>query len=115
MQAAPLDMLERWSFDWDARTQTLRRVLAACNTCACVSRLDLPSTPKVRVAESIKHLGKVRGMRRKEAEAHIYEAEELRRQMSEAGEWALDLGLLTRNGLMVSRSRQGRNVSRASA
>lgn len=96
-----LEAHERWSYDDNTGTQTLRRLICLCTPCHLVTHLG-HATITGRSDEALAHLREVTGMSPSEVSRHVDEAGRLWTERS-ARHWALDLRILTDAGVTLRR------------
>ncbi|WP_116451505.1 DUF5710 domain-containing protein [Blastococcus litoris] len=94
-----LEAHERWEYDEDTHTQTLRRLIALCWSCHRATHFGFAEVTGTS-AEAKAHLRAVNGWSVGQADAHIDQARALWERRS-AHEWRLDLGILTNAGIKV--------------
>lgn len=108
-----LEAHERWTYQEDTRTQTLRRLICLCSDCHTVTHYGYAQVRGVE-AQAFAHLRAVTGMTAAEARAHIAAAFALWQQRS-AAVWHLDLGILTHAGITVTPPPEAADRPRAAA
>ena len=94
-----LEAHERWEYDENTYTQTLRRLIALCWSCHRATHFGFAEVTGTS-AEAKVHLRAVNGWSAGEADAHIDRAFALWERRS-AHEWRLDLSILTNAGIKV--------------
>ncbi|SNR79724.1 DUF5710 domain-containing protein [Blastococcus mobilis] len=92
-----LEAHERWEYDEDSFTQTLRRLIALCWSCHRATHFGFAEVTGAS-AEAKAHLRAVNGWSAGESDAHIDRAFALW-EMRSAHEWRLDLSILTNAGI----------------
>ncbi|WP_414989805.1 DUF5710 domain-containing protein [Aeromicrobium sp.] len=90
---------ERWHYDNESRTQSLKRLVCLCTDCHSAAHFGLAEL-KGKRDEALEHLIAVTGMTRVQALAHVDEAFSLWRQRSRHI-WSLDLSMLTEAGVTL--------------
>jgi hypothetical protein len=108
-----LEAHERWEYDENTYTQTLRRLIGLCWSCHRATHLGFAEVTGTS-AEATAHLRAVNGWSAGEAEAHIDRAFALWERRS-AHEWRLDLSILTSAGIKVVEPPASRRRSEESA
>jgi hypothetical protein len=100
-QKAYLEAHERWAFDEDTNTQTLKRIIALCHRCHRTTHWGLA---QLQGEEDVvnAHLRSVNNWTDEQVDDHVAEAFELWAQRS-GKSWALDLSLITNSGLTLVR------------
>lgn len=96
-----LEVHERWAYDASRRVQALRRLICLCTDCHRTTHFGLAQV-KGLADEALAHLMKVTGFSRTQADEHVRAAVAVWRQRSQTV-WTLDLGMLTKAGVTVSR------------
>lgn len=95
-----LEVHERWQFDTESATQTLRRLVCLCTPCHSATHFyrvrKYGGNRKEQTTRA--HLAMVTGMTDESVDQHIRGASLLRTQRSRQ-EWTLDLSILTKAGL----------------
>jgi Domain of unknown function (DUF5710) len=94
-----LEAHERWQYDENTYTQTLRRLIALCWSCHRATHFGFAEVTGT-AAEATAHLRAVNGWSAGEADAHIDRAFAIWEKRS-THEWRLDLGILTNAGIRV--------------
>ena len=94
-----LEAHERWQYDENTYTQTLRRLIALCWSCHRATHFGFAEVTGTS-AEATAHLRAVNGWSAGEAQVHIDRAFALWDKRS-THEWRLDLGILTNAGIRV--------------
>lgn len=94
-----LEAHERWAYDEQAGTQTLRRLLCLCTDCHRVTHFGHTKLHGM-AAEAQAHLRAVTGMSKDQASAHVRDAYAVWGRRS-SRDWALDLGILTNADIAV--------------
>ena len=94
-----LEAHERWAYDEQAGTQTLRRLLCLCTDCHRVTHFGRAKLHGM-AAEALAHLRAVTGMSEDQASAHVGNAYAVWQRRS-SRDWALDLEILTGAGIAV--------------
>jgi len=94
-----LELHERWTFDEQTRTQTLRRLICVCTPCHTVTHFGLAQVKGI-ADQAMDHLIAVTGASAAAAQRHVEEAFALWEQRSQLV-WELDLGMLTGAGITV--------------
>jgi hypothetical protein len=108
-----LEARERWEYDEDNYTQTLRRLIALCWSCHRATHFGFAEVTGTS-AEAKAHLRAVNGWSAGEADTHIAWAFALWERRS-AREWQLDLSILTNAGITVAEPPAPRRRSEESA
>jgi hypothetical protein len=100
-QKATLEAHERWAFDEDTNTQTLKRIIALCHWCHRTTHWGLA---QLQGEEDLvtAHIRKVNNWTDEQVDDHVAEAFDLWQDRSEKS-WALDLSLITDSGLTLVR------------
>lgn len=88
--AHPVEAHERWLFDVESRTQTLKCVEALCPACHEATHYGL-ATVKGRGHIALERLMYVNGWSEREANLHVNQAFELWQELSEIEDWKLDV------------------------
>lgn len=94
-----LEAHERWSYDDDARTQTLRRLICLCTDCHTATHFGYAQVRGVD-EQAFTHLRAITGMSERDAGEHVDAAFELWQQRSRVT-WTLDLSMLTDVGVTI--------------
>ncbi|WP_329453719.1 DUF5710 domain-containing protein (plasmid) [Streptomyces sp. NBC_01724] len=95
-----LEAHERWTYDDQQLTQTLRRLICLCTDCHTVTHFGLAQVRGL-ADQALAHLMKVTGMTRSQATEHINAAFDIWSARSER-DYALDLSILTDAGVTLA-------------
>ena len=92
-----VDVHERWQFDPESTTQTLRRLILMCKACHLATHMGFARVSG-RADHAFAHLRVVRNFTDAEAEKHVTEAFALWSDRSRF-HWDLDLSILNNSGI----------------
>jgi 5-methylcytosine-specific restriction endonuclease McrA len=95
-----LEVHERWAYDETTSTQTLKRLICLCTDCHQTTHMGFAQT-QGRGEKALKHLMKVTGFDRDDAEEHVqiaFDVWDKRNRMA----WSLDLSMLKDAGIEIT-------------
>lgn len=93
----PLECHEEWHYNEKTQIQKLTGLLALCPNCHMVKHIGLARV-QGKYDEGLKHLMKVNGLNKKEAENYVKESFSIWRGRNQY-HWTLDLSYLKRYGI----------------
>lgn len=94
-----LEVHERWAYDDNRHTQTLRRLIGLCTDCHRTTHFGLAQLRGL-ADQALAHLMTITGWSERQADAHVREAVALWEARSRTN-WTLDLSILTGAGITI--------------
>ena len=96
-----LEAHERWSYDYESKTQKLERVIALCHRCHSATHLGLADIRGVKQL-ALKHMKKVNKWADEQLLQHLEEQSKRYRERSIV-KWHLNIDIVTNSGFQVIR------------
>ena len=96
-----LEAHERWSYDYESKTQKLERIIALCHRCHSATHLGFAGIRGVHIL-ALRHMKQVNGWDDKQLNAHSAEQSNLWRKRNGV-QWTLHINIITNSGVQVSR------------
>lgn len=100
----PVECHEIWNYDDKNLIQKLEGMIALCPNCHMVKHIGLAQIQNKGV-KALKHLMKINGLKKKEAEQYIAEAFAVWEKRSRKS-WTLDISYLERYGIDVKKNQK---------
>lgn len=100
----PVECHEIWQYNEKTSIRKLTGMIALCPDCHMVKHIGLASI-KGNFDKALKHLMKVNGLKKKEAEAYVENAFKIWRARSQL-KWTLDLSELKKYGVDVEKIKE---------
>lgn len=105
----PVECHEIWNYDDKKLIQKLEGMIALCPDCHMVKHIGLAQAQN-KGAKALKHLMKINGFKKKEAEQYIKDAFVSWEERSHK-EWTLDISYLERYGIDVKKIKKAKKTT----